>query len=117
MFLSNLHCRFSCSLPSTSGIVHVSYAYIDRNDESETASEIFYTRQLSYPMTVTVYRMLECHEMNLMPLDALSDINDDILWRDSDAHDWCLFSIEVRNTYGLPFEVVFHRTQQSEIEV
>lgn len=65
-------------------------------------------------MTVTVYPMLECHEMDLMPLDALSDINDDVLRRDDDLHEWCLFSIEVRNTYGLPFEVAFDRTQQGK---
>jgi len=27
----------------------------------------------------------------------------------SEDHNWCLFSIEVRNTYGLPFEVTFDR--------
>jgi hypothetical protein len=25
---------------------------------------------------------------------------------------WCLFSIEVRNTYGLPFEVIFERIDE-----
>jgi len=28
---------------------------------------------------------------------------------ESEDHTWCLFSIEVRNTYGLPFEVTFER--------
>jgi len=27
---------------------------------------------------------------------------------------WCLFSVEVRNTYGLPFEVSFERIQQDK---
>lgn len=67
-------------------------------------------------MTVTVYHMLECHDMSVMPLNALSAINDDSLQRDGDPHEWCLFSIEVRNTYGLPFEVMFKRTQQGEVE-
>lgn len=67
-------------------------------------------------MTVTVYHMLECHDMSVMPLDALSNIHDDLLQRDSDPHEWCLFSIEVRNTYGLPFEVTFDRTQRGEVE-
>jgi len=92
--------------------VRVSYAYVRQNDKSGATSEIFYTRQLTYPMTVTVYHMLECHDMSVMPLDAFSDINDDSLQRDGDPHEWCLFSIEVRNTYGLPFEVTFDRTQQ-----
>lgn len=29
-----------------------------------------------------------------------------------DEAGWCLFSIEVRNTYGLPFEISFDRTQE-----
>lgn len=29
-----------------------------------------------------------------------------------DEASWCLFSIEVRNTYGLPFEISFDRTQE-----
>lgn len=29
-----------------------------------------------------------------------------------DIADWCIFSIEVRNTYGLPFEVTFERRQE-----
>ncbi|KAF8136381.1 transport protein Trs120 or TRAPPC9 TRAPP II complex subunit-domain-containing protein [Boletus edulis] len=96
----------------TGATVRVSYAHARRNDESGATPEIFYTRQLTYPMTVTVYHMLECHNMNVVPLDAFSDIGDDALQRDGDSHEWCLFSIEVRNTYGLPFEVTFDRTQQ-----
>lgn len=34
----------------------------------------------------------------------------DLLNVDDDA-EWCLFSVEVRNTYGLPFEVTFERDQ------
>ncbi|KAF8559602.1 hypothetical protein OG21DRAFT_1402685 [Imleria badia] len=98
----------------TSATVRVSYAYARRNDEPGATPEIFYTRQLSYPMTVTVYHMLECHDMSVMPLDAFSDIHDDTLQKDGDPHEWCLFSIEVRNTYGLPFEVAFDRTRQAD---
>ncbi|KAG8217536.1 TRAPP II complex [Butyriboletus roseoflavus] len=96
----------------TNGTVRVSYAYVRRNDESGATPEVFYARQLTYPMTVTVYHMLECHDMSLMPLNVFSDIHDDSLQRDGDPHEWCLFSIEVRNTYGLPFEVTFDRSQQ-----
>ena len=28
-----------------------------------------------------------------------------------DVAEWCIFSIEVRNTYGVPFEVTFERDQ------
>ena len=37
-----------------------------------------------------------------------------VLFKDVEEEGWCLFSIDVRNTYGLPFEVSLDRTQQSE---
>lgn len=107
--------RFSRCPPSTSGTVHVTYAHVRQDDEPGATS--FYARRLTYPMTVTVYRMLECHEMDLVSLDALSNINDEALQTDTDPREWCLFCIEVRNTYGLPFEVAFDRTQQSKAEI
>jgi hypothetical protein len=30
---------------------------------------------------------------------------------------WCLFSIDVRNTYGLPFEVTFERDQEGGVNL
>lgn len=104
------------------GTVHISYSYSQANREHEEqvpASEVFYTRQLSYPVTVTVYHMLECHDLSLMPM---IDVDyDDISHRagnsvihflpDDDPEEWCLFAIDVRNTYGLPFEVTFERDQ------
>lgn len=77
--------------------------------------ETFYTRQLTYPVTVTVYQTLECSGMSIMPIDALGNlpsaqVNTTDITSDS-FHQWCLFSIEVRNTYGLPFEVTFTRSQ------
>jgi hypothetical protein len=30
----------------------------------------------------------------------------------NDESGWCLFSIEVRNTYSMPFEVTFERLQE-----
>lgn len=35
-----------------------------------------------------------------------------ILLHVGDIAEWCIFSIEVRNTYGLPFEVTFERDQE-----
>ena len=34
------------------------------------------------------------------------------LLRSADGPGWCLFTIDVRNTYGLPFEVTFERIQE-----
>ncbi|KAG9318507.1 TRAPP II complex [Chiua virens] len=96
----------------TSGTVHVSYAYAHRDNESGSMPGIFYTRQLTYPMAVTVYHILECHDLNILPLDAFSDLNDESFQKDGHTHEWCLFSVEVRNTYGLPFEITFDRTQR-----
>jgi len=33
---------------------------------------------------------------------------------ESEDRNWCLFSIEVRNTYGLPFEVTFERMDKGQ---
>ena len=33
---------------------------------------------------------------------------------ESEDDNWCLFSIEVRNTYGLPFEVTFERMDKGQ---
>jgi hypothetical protein len=71
---------------------------------------------------ITVYHMLECHAMDILsyPDVNLSDgieVSDAGRVRRStlrvdDQSSWCLFSIEVRNTYGLPFDVTFERLQE-----
>jgi len=35
-----------------------------------------------------------------------------LLFKDVEEEGWCLFSIDVRNTYGLPFEVTLERVQK-----
>ncbi|CAK5277407.1 unnamed protein product [Mycena citricolor] len=94
----------------TTGTIHVSYAYVHRPAPSlETPQpSVFHTRQLSYPVMVTVYHMLECHGMDVLPFPSHPFDLDE-----STESGWCLFSVEVRNTYGLPFEVSFERTQQA----
>jgi len=112
MLCENYVIYFSFSL-SSSGAVHISYAHLHRHNEDEM--ETFYTRQLTHPVTVTVYQTLECSDMSIMPMGALSNLpSAQVNLRDitSDSlHQWCLFSIEVRNTYGSPFEVTFTRSQ------
>ena len=68
---------------------------------------------------VTAYHMLECHGMNILPFTKdLSNLDVETLRtrRDElyvdDEVGWCLFSIQVRNTYGLPFDVIFERLQE-----
>ncbi|TFY82625.1 hypothetical protein EWM64_g1393 [Hericium alpestre] len=71
---------------------------------------------------VTVYHMLECHRMDILPFSH-GDIDNSqeerqtsvvtpadvrkALLNVGEEDGWCLFSIDVRNTYGLPFEVEF----------
>lgn len=72
---------------------------------------------------VTVYHMLECHGMDILPFPSYSpekDLPDDqVHSHRKNLHvgpeaSWCLFSIEVRNTYGLPFDVSFERVQDGQ---
>ncbi|KAI0306435.1 TRAPP II complex [Multifurca ochricompacta] len=100
----------------TSGSVFISYGYLHRRHSTlSQPPETFHTRQISYPVLVTVYNMLECHNMDILPLrsgDYESDgtpVNKEMLFRDVEEEGWCLFSIYVRNTYGLPFEVTLER--------
>lgn len=99
---------------STNGTIHMSYAYCHRPITSlEKPQEVFHTRQLSYPVLVTVYHMLECHGMDILPYtpDMVSYSPDASVTEPplqvQDPEDWSIFSIEVRNTYGIPFEVTF----------
>jgi hypothetical protein len=110
---------------STSGTIHVSYSFVHRKQPTlREQAEAFHTRQISYPVSVTVYHMLECHMMDILPystIDSPEHDNQPHLYQDrlsilhtGDGSDWCLLSIEVRNMYGLPFDVTFERTQQGE---
>ncbi|KAK7054867.1 hypothetical protein VNI00_003330 [Paramarasmius palmivorus] len=101
----------------TEGTIHASYSYVHRNKPGEDSPDVFHTRQLSFPLMVTVYHMLECHGMDILPcpgyfpnrLDkeepGITEIIDDSL-------SWCLFAVDVRNAYGTPFEVYVERTQE-----
>jgi trafficking protein particle complex subunit 9 len=98
--------------------MHVSYAFLNR--EESDPLDAFFIRQLSYPLSVTVYHMLECHEMDILPFPSYAanqDFQDQL--RGGKKSDlvleedwgWCLFSVEVRNAYGLPFDVAFSRME------
>jgi len=62
---------------------------------------------------VTVYHMLECNGMDILPYP--SHLVEDTKLKSKLSVDgegsWCLFSIDVRNTYGTPFEVCIERIQ------
>ncbi|KAJ2931379.1 hypothetical protein H1R20_g5744, partial [Candolleomyces eurysporus] len=105
----------------TSGTVHISYSYTDRKESEE--SGVFYVRQVSYPLSVTVYHMLECHAMDILPFPSYVGNTDfhqqlqtgkrkDLVLDEN--WGWCLFSVEVRNAYGLPFDITFSRVDDDE---
>lgn len=109
------------SLCSINGTIHVAYSYVHRPlAEADGASEVFHTRQLTYPVLVTVYHMLECHGMDILPFggDESYGADEEVVHTQhsllsvGDDASWCLFCIDVRNTYGLPFEVTFERVQE-----
>lgn len=69
---------------------------------------------------VTVYHMLECQAMNILPFPASSselmegqttETGRANLLVDDQA-SWCLFYVDVRNTYGTPFEISIERVQK-----
>ncbi|KAF8636691.1 hypothetical protein AX17_003496 [Amanita inopinata Kibby_2008] len=97
----------------TKGIIHISYAYAHRPESEVT--DVFHARQLSYSMMVTVYQMLDCHGMDVLPLPSYPPLDGNSTHETNflrvDGWGWCLFSIDVRNTYGSPFEVTLERVQ------
>lgn len=107
---------------STNGTIHISYAH--SKDPELEESDVFYVRQISYPLMVTVYHMLECNGMDLLPFPAYPQAQ---RHKDDNPKNgrlqylaitedcgWCLFSIEVRNSYGTPFDITLLRTQFGE---
>lgn len=100
------------------------------NAQEDKSSNLFYTRQILYPVLVTVYHTLECHAMDILPFapiitfpaDQMEESDGEIeteetkarraLLEVDDQNDWCLFAVDVRNAYGLPFEVHFERNQE-----
>jgi hypothetical protein len=117
-----------CFIHSTSGTIQISYSHVQK--ESLTSSDVFYTRQVLYPVLVTVYNTLECHGMDILPFssaEAAQEIHgldgpDDkereswkrLLEGVREDGEWCLFTVDVRNTYGMPFEVTFERGQEGQ---
>ena len=82
-----------------------------------------------YPVLVTVYNTLECHGMDILPFPSVSaaqearNAGDAAVtdgWKpilegiEDEDRDWCLFTVDVRNTYGIPFEVTFERDQEGQ---
>jgi hypothetical protein len=74
---------------------------------------------------ITVYDMLECYEMDIFAWSSLgtgggvdeAEMNAArrLLGDVEEPVGWCIFAVDVRNTYGLPFEVSFERVQKGRV--
>ncbi|KAI5122948.1 hypothetical protein M0805_006829 [Coniferiporia weirii] len=97
----------------TDGTIQLSYSYAHRRQESlQAPPSVFYARQLLFPVLVTVYQMLECSGMNILPISTGRAYDDPAesegrraLLEGLDDLEWCVLTLDVQNTYGLPFEV------------
>jgi trafficking protein particle complex subunit 9 len=115
-------------------VINIAYGYVQRKQSSLVRpAEVFHTRQLSYPVLITVYQMLDCRAMDIIAFspeslklalpDGKSERVDGLRtsWRsllqDASEVGWCLFTVDVRNTYGLPFEVVFERKKEGMLNL
>ncbi|KAG8877259.1 hypothetical protein FRB97_003560 [Tulasnella sp. 331] len=99
--------------------IHLSYSYARR--PSETALEVFQTRQIVYPIDITVYSVLNCRSMDIVPHWHMkgagntlgSSLNQQDVSRELlgvvEGTDWCLFSIDVHNNHNTPFQVTITR--------
>lgn len=102
-------------------MIQLVYSYTQRRQQTlQRPAEVFHTRQLLYPVLVTVYQMLECHGMDIVPFSRMETTLDEIpeqslqrkaMLSQIDDSGWSLFTLDVRNTYGLPFEVTFVREE------
>lgn len=111
---------FSCD-----ATIHLSYSYARR--PSETPSEVFQTRQIIYPIDITVYSVLECRSMDIVPhwqtkgtasapaFLSQQDIDRYLLGVGQET-DWCLFAIDVQNNHNTPFQVTITRESEGNAQ-
>ncbi|CAG8540594.1 1844_t:CDS:10 [Paraglomus occultum] len=113
----------------TSGTIQIDYGYL--NQEQSPNNDTFYTRQVFYPVLLTVNRNLEPLAMDLSNFKPLPDVssNDSVqpiehmrqieeLLRAVDASgqtldksrlesEYCLLTFDIRNVWHVPFDVTF----------
>lgn len=110
---------------SSQGTVQMTYSYVHRDtsgSESQlSSSDVFHTRQIIYPVHVTVYHTLEFSNLDIIPLFShhsnstspnSHDLTRSLLDVPSHDGDYCLVSVDVSNLYGQPFHVTLERHQE-----
>lgn len=99
---------------SVHGSIIINYAYLDRPGQDRPT--LFHTRQITFPILISVYPTLECSSLDILRLPvasrALATPSGSSSGNEAplEDEDHCLFAIDVRNVYGQPFEVTFERT-------
>ncbi|KAG9008552.1 hypothetical protein FRB93_006471 [Tulasnella sp. JGI-2019a] len=102
--------------------IHLSYSYARR--PSDIVPQVFQTRQIVYPVDITVYSVLDCRSLDIIPhwrtqgascAQATSlnqhDVDRQVL-EVGEEDDWCLFAIDVHNKHDTPFQVTIKREQE-----
>ena len=103
-------------LISVHGSIIINYAYLDRPGQDRPS--FFHTRQITFPMLISVYPTLECTSLDILRLPAASkalaspsgSTSGNEAPTVNEEEDYCLLAVDVRNVYGQPFEVTFERT-------
>lgn len=112
---------------SAGGTIDIEYGASD----AEQVDDIAFARQLRFEVSMTVHRTLEATTMTMQRLQVplageplrSTDVQTDKLvqraaidpaveasLRAIEEEQHCLLAIDVRNVFGLPFEVAFERT-------
>lgn len=118
------------------GSIQVIYGTLDRGTDPRPPT--FHTRQIAFPILMSVYHTLECTALNVLRIPTLAATPPSPADRASAAdppsssasaamargssvstlaraleddkdRDFCLVAVDVRNTYVQPFEVSFRR--------
>lgn len=85
---------------------------------------MFHTRQITFPILMSVYNTLECTSLDILripssksPSAHSSSVEGGDGLEMDDPEDRCLVAVDVRNLYGQPFEVTFEATQAVKGEI
>jgi hypothetical protein len=80
------------------------------------SSNTFHTRQIIFPILISVYHTLECTAMDVLRLPLSSSMRSRDRKKASNSEhveeveEQCLVAVDVRNLYGQAFEVSFARS-------
>ncbi|KAH8919350.1 hypothetical protein BT69DRAFT_498321 [Atractiella rhizophila] len=129
-------------LGCTSGTIQIDYGYLERlpSESPTTASPTFYTRRITCDISMTVHHSLNAASMDLLRFSTSHHEEPNRRWsaghgrsastvraiaqtqmegkleeglKNVDLRKDCLFTVDVRNLYGQPFDVTLERIRDS----